>query len=333
MGNTCYINTVCQCLGTCAPFIEFIVTHGNKIEKAMHLESIIWNLCEIYSLMWKEDVDHAIIPKGLLKSIYTKVNKDINIFEQNDISEFLGIFLDKINSEVCHTFDQSFGPYGLTPIEDLRKKLDESWSESHKKDFSSLKDVFYGQLVSQIICGNCKKIHHNYEVYMNIMLPIVGNTLHECLQSYFSQECINVEDALWRCDQCNTRTKSDKALKLWRIPKVLVISLKRFANTSTNLKKRNDQVSIPHILDMSPFAIGQTGKVYSLKAVACHSGSFQFGHYYALAKINNQWFRIDDEIATPLHEDKDTLSSMVSSGYVFFYEVLDPVPPTGPKSS
>lgn len=324
MGNTCYINSACQCLGSCPSFVRFIVEHGVNIDTS---DSIIRNLFEIFELMRKDSQigGPAIIPNGLLKSIYSKMNKSINIFEQNDVNEFLSILLDKINSEVCKPFNVPQGPYGSTLIDDLKRKLDENWKINNKNDYSPLKDIFYGQLISQIICGHCHKIHHNYEVFMNIMLPIHAETLAENMDTFFGEETVNADNNDWCCDQCKQKEKSSKVTKIWRGPKILVVSLKRFA---ANLRKKNDPISIPRLLDMSTYTIGRTHTTYILKGVACHSGSFQFGHYCAIVNINDSWFIIDDDVVRPL----DTMDRL-ANGYVFFYESIEPVPPTGPKSS
>ncbi len=46
----------------------------------------------------------------------------------------------------------------------------------------------------------------------------------------------------------------DKDFSIYRYPKVLVIHLKRFYNSTTRREKLSTTVNIPDVLDMSPYA-------------------------------------------------------------------------------
>ncbi len=37
---------------------------------------------------------------------------------------------------------------------------------------------------------------------------------------------------------------------------------------------------------------------YRLKGVVIHSGTSEGGHYYSLIKVNNEWFKFNDETVT-----------------------------------
>ena len=51
--------------------------------------------------------------------------------------------------------------------------------------------------------------------------------LEECIEMYCKQEILN-EDNMWFCPVCKDFKKATKKLDLWRLPRVLVIHLKRF---------------------------------------------------------------------------------------------------------
>lgn len=86
---------------------------------------------------------------------------------------------------------------------------------------------------------------------------------------------------------------STKQLKITRLPKKLIINLKRFDN---QMNKNNVFVQYPYFLDLTPYwardfnheaivneDIPTRGQVppfrYRLYGVACHSGSLYGGHY------------------------------------------------------
>lgn len=318
MGNTCYINSTLQCMLSCRPFYDYISGQFPP-------EGMSHNLGELAK------AKASVIPRDLLKAMYNAMGKSMNMFEQNDINEFMTLFIDKLNEEVCRPFRKKdlpmAPPYTESAYDQQRMKMDKSWAAANIKDFSPLKDIFYGQLISQIVCGRCGKIHHNYEVFLNIMVPIDGSTsLQQCLSRHLNDEMVNASsdpsENTWRCDRCKECAPSRKTIKLWRLPRVLTVTLKRFTCTGSSLAKVSDTVEIPTSIDMTPYTIGPGEKGYVLKGAAFHSGSFHGGHYFAMCRNtrDSPWYIIDDE---SVHKTQpEGIERGLSNGYVFFYESL-----------
>ncbi len=324
LGNTCYLNTTLQCLSYLISFLNFVI--GNKYKKNIDIDknTIIESLRDVYIKMWIEDND--ISPKHLLKMIKNKISF-INVHEPNDINEFLMLFLDVLNSEIQYKLEENIfiKPYNKKiPFEIQDNIMNENWFNTIKNEYSQLKELFYGQLISQIQCGHCGKCHHNYEIFMNISLPITDNTLEKCLENHFNIEYVNDqntnENDKWICDKCNQKVKSLKTTKLWRNPKILIISLKRF---NKDLKKITNNIDISKELNLNKFTLGKTNTNYKLKSVALHHGSFYGGHYVALCHhYNMKWFLHDDETTNEINSDSDNLDKLIQNGYVYFFETL-----------
>jgi ubiquitin C-terminal hydrolase len=317
-GNTCYINTSIQCLGHCTNFLHYILS--GKYER--NDGNIINELRELFMELWIHD--NGVIPNRFLKYLRMNMNNIMDIFEQNDIQEFLTMFIDKLNASISQRIDPEIAlnqiRYMDTHYDKLKKKLDKSWYQSMCREYSPLLDYFYGQSVNQIICGSCKKIHHNYEPFSILILPIshTQEGLIDCLKHYSTSEYLNDttnEDSNeWKCDGCNKCEKSLKTMKFWRLPKVLTICFKRFTH---DLRKNNVLINIPEEIDLTDFVIGETIVKYELCSIACHMGSFNNGHYYAICRNpNNNWFRLDDTNITKLDGEFQT----PSNAYMVFYQ-------------
>jgi ubiquitin C-terminal hydrolase len=315
LGATCYINTTISCLGNCYDFLDFIIKKIEPDDKTLISElSVILNEQKING--------HTLIPRRFIKKLIETI-PELNIHTQNDINEFLAIFIDKLNRCICQevkiTKDEllKVNKYENTKYDVQRLKMDISWFEKNKKEYSTILELLYGQNISQIVCGKCKHIHHNYEIYFNIMAPILPNskTLYDCLDNYFNEEILNLEDKEWKCDQCNTFTPSKKSIKLWKNPNVLVISLKRFTH---NFKKNNQSIEIPLNLNLNKYNCSKTLN-YKLKSVAMHIGNIDSGHYFSICNhsVNNKWYNIDD-----LNVTEEQNPDFKIYGYVFFY-ILD----------
>ncbi len=325
-GATCYINTAIQCLGFCSPFLKhMLVGETNKSKTPLADE-----LREVYMQLWVHR--NAIAPYKFLKSLNIALNNMINVFEQNDITEFMLLYIDKLNSDlgvelIVHDDELAelkrrigIAFEGNKALQKLAYDLEVSWINTIKKEYSPIMDLFYGQLVSQIICGNCKHIHHNYEVYSAMSLPLVKTTEEQThqdlLQAYFSREYINTECKEWTCDNCKQSAKSPKCLKLWRNPNVLIITLKRF---DAHLKKSSVKVSMPLDLDLSKYCLRDDNCKYKLSSVAHHQGGMGSGHYNCLCyHKSGQWIAIDDMLVRPASNEE--VEYCLNHGYVYFYE-------------
>ena len=146
------------------------------------------------------------------------------------------------------------------------------------------------------------------------MLPMTDQTksIYDCLNELFKEEFINSHELLWTCDMCKQKHKSIKTTKLWRIPNILIISLKRFTD---DLRKLNNQIKIPEILDLSKYSIPKSNTIYNLKSVAHHFGNANSGHYYATCLKNKKWYTYDDL------DIKQTDNPNHDNGYILFYEL------------
>ena len=104
---------------------------------------------------------------------------------------------------------------------------------------------------------------------------------------------------------------------IWSLPKILVISLKRFTN---DLKKNQALVNfeVDEPLNLCKFVKGyqQNGYIYELIGTGNHSGSLMGGHYYSYIKKDKDWYMANDTIIDKI-ENKNTIIS--KSTYLFFY--------------
>lgn len=143
--------------------------------------------------------------------------------------------------------------------------------------------------------------------------------LSDCLQLFAEREVLD-QDNMWYCGTCRKHVQAQKKLDLWRMPRVLILHLKRFHNINRwSRSKINTRVCFPYktgeYLDMSRFILPGGLKQlqeedplftpeYELIGVNVHSGELGGGHYYAYTKIRGQWYEFNDPCVTPVHEDK-----------------------------
>lgn len=202
-----------------------------------------------------------------------------------------------------------------SPLLRLQYRCDAAWLNHFQSKYSFAIPMFYSLLICQISCG-CGKVHHNYEFFNALLLDISSTpstmkrpvSLLDCIEDFMRSYPLNDEryssSHEWKCDACENRVVSHKSFAFWRLPTILVLTLKRFIfNEATGrFIKKTTRVSIPEYLDMQQWVVGDDEQVfkYRLISIGCHIGTLNFGHYYAIVRRGgDKWVKVDDDIETP----------------------------------
>jgi ubiquitin C-terminal hydrolase len=73
----------------------------------------------------------------------------------------------------------------------------------------------------------------------------------ECLKTFTAPE--KMENCGYKCSKCKGIDNMEKDITIFRYPKILVIHLKRFYNSSMRREKLSTTIKIPQILDMRAY--------------------------------------------------------------------------------
>ncbi|KAL5259053.1 hypothetical protein ACHWQZ_G009506 [Mnemiopsis leidyi] len=143
--------------------------------------------------------------------------------------------------------------------------------------------------------------------------------LEDCIEMYCKQETLN-EDNMWYCPNCKDFKQASKKLDLWKLPKVLVIHLKRFCYSRHWRDKIETMVKFPlHDLSLKKFMLtsDQSDIKYDLRGVVNHYGGLGGGHYtaYCHSVADDKWHVYDDSHVASCTAEKCNSPS----AYVLFY--------------
>ena len=141
--------------------------------------------------------------------------------------------------------------------------------------------------------------------------------LVECL-NYFCQEEQLKKGNDWYCKKCKDIVLPKKKMDIYYLPKILIICFKRFIKESFRWEKNEEDIDFPiNNFDMKDLIIGpdKEHSVYDLFAVSQHYGSTGFGHYTAVCKNGDNWYKYDDSSVTKTSPS----SALNSAAYVLFY--------------
>ncbi|XP_016941445.4 ubiquitin carboxyl-terminal hydrolase 8 isoform X1 [Drosophila suzukii] len=325
LGNTCYMNSILQCLSNTPQLTEYCIsdkyknnisrsnkTNGQVIEEVAALIKELWN--GQYKCVASRDLRYVV---GQYQKIFRGV-------DQQDSHEFLTILMDWLHSDLqtLHVSRQR----------EMISASEKAWLEFTKAKESMILHLFYGQMKSTVKCVACHKESATYESFSNLSLELPPNSnvcqLNQCMDMYFSGERIHG----WNCPSCKTKRDAIKKLDISKLPPVLVVHLKRFyadpSNSGAYMKKQNYLRFPLENLDMNPYIAraesrAVTPKTYQLYAVSNHYGTMEGGHYTAFCKSANygKWFKFDDQIVSAL----DSSNVVSSAAYILFYTWLPPM--------
>ena len=183
--------------------------------------------------MWICKDSGCIYPDNLLKcfSKNCKVNNSyFDNFEQNDVEEFLILFLDFLHKSIPCTMDiVSKNYHENKEINKIIVKSQSVWKKFYKNDYSYIVEKFYSQLLSYTTCPDCNYYTTNHEPIQILSLEIKNaKSLYDCLNNFTKTNTLD-ENNMWTCDNCKRNVLSEKKILLWKTSDILIISLKRFA--------------------------------------------------------------------------------------------------------
>lgn len=308
--NTCYISSSLACLAHCMHFAYPII--ANMTEN----EPITGALQDIYKNIWIKQV--PVHPSTLLNLLQPKLDSIISLHEQNDVMEFVTLFIDILNQEIGKPITPKVQNQQYKGHKKLNDFMICGWVNSHKLAYSYLCDVFYGQNLNQTKCDLCGFIEHNSEIFCNISLSLDledNNDITSMINAYFKQESVKRN-----CDGCKLHNVSaSKIARIWRTPQILIIHIKRF--TANNMKLRS-KVAVPSTIDLDSYTLmPSVATKFELKGISCHGGVTTGGHYFSVVKNpSDQWYIMDDsDKPKPIKSYQEVNSQYF---YTLFYEVV-----------
>ena len=314
LGNTCYMNSVIQCLSHTLPLRQLYVSDCYR-QYLNNRGYLSYAFKRVMLELWNTTSSDSVSPYYLKRQvgIAAPIFSD---YHQHDAHEFMRFLLNELHEEINSASEE--GRKSPADNETLEEACDRylSWEDSR------ISQLFSGMLRSDVCCSVCRHTSTTYIPFLDLSLPIperkqrpyhlysIDICLNDCLDVITTSDTLTEEDRPY-CNNCKKLTESTKQLALAQLPKFLVIQLKRFSNYSKSTKlsthvKFNDT----WILKDS-----KNTHTYSLYGIVSHSGSIYGGHYIAYCKYKDDWRCFNDEWAYTVSWEQVKLQE----AYILFY--------------
>ncbi|XP_024960000.1 ubiquitin carboxyl-terminal hydrolase 25-like isoform X1 [Cynara cardunculus var. scolymus] len=310
--NTCYLNSVLQCLTYTPPLANFCLQlkHTAFCESAGQQEK---NSGCAFCLLEKRIVRSLSI--DLTLDTPGKIIGGLKIFaehfrfgRQEDAHEFLRYVID-----ACHT-----KCLGLKKLQQQGQRLLTNGRGNSYGGSTVVKEIFGGALQSQVECLACGNESNKIDEIMDISIDVFNSSsLKDALQKFFQPEILDGNNK-YKCDNCRKLVVARKQMSMLQAPNILVIQLKRFEGIFGG--KIDKPIALEEVLMLSSFMCKSSQDPhpeYKLFATIVHSGlSPDSGHYYAYIKdAIGRWYCCNDS-----HVSLSTLQEVLSEKvYILFF--------------
>ncbi|KAI4388231.1 hypothetical protein MLD38_000578 [Melastoma candidum] len=308
LGNTCYLNSVLQCLTYTPPLANFCLRqlHSSLCDSCLDGER-------------KRDCPFCILEKRIARSLRAdhaldspaKIQSCLRLYadhfrsgRQEDAHEFLRYVIDACHNKCLRLRKLRHG-HRVAIVEGATSN-------------TIVKDIFGGALQSQVKCVLCGAESNKVDEIMDISLDILHSaSLKDALHNFFKPEVLDGNNK-YNCEKCKKLVPARKQMSVFQAPNILVIQLKRFEGIYGG--KIDKAISFEELLLLSNFLCRgnqDSSPEYYLFGTIVHAGiSPDSGHYYAYVKdAVGRWYCCNDSYVsvTTLEE---VLSEKV---YILFY--------------
>lgn len=316
VGNTCYVNSLLQCLSHTYELNDFLETNTFKERLNANTDALLlveWN--NLRKLMWSKNCN--IAPWGFVKAIQKvaslKHQPLFTGYEQNDVQEFLLFIIECFHNSISREVDMEVCGPVLNSKDVMAKKCFTMMRDMFEKDYSEIVQLFYGIHVSIITELNTETdnvLSAKPEPFMVLSLPLPSKEIHEptiysCIDEFCNKDTLEGENS-WFNEDTNEKQPVYKGMVFWSFPEILIVHLKRWNYTG---KKDQRLVTVPlENLDLTQYIKGYNPRsyIYDLYGVCNHHGGGPLsGHYTANVKnADGQWYNFNDMSISKIDGDK-----------------------------
>ncbi|PIA32012.1 hypothetical protein AQUCO_04700115v1 [Aquilegia coerulea] len=297
LGNTCFLNSVLQCLTYTEPFAAYLQSGMHK--SSCHTSGFC-ALCAIQNHVKRalQSTGRIVAPKDLVVNLRC-ISRSFRNARQEDAHEYMVNLLESMH-KCCL-------PSGVPS---------ESPSAYEK---SLVHKIFGGRLRSQVKCMQCSYCSNTFDPFLDLSLEITkADSLIKALTHFTAVEQLDGGQRQYQCQRCNKKVKALKQLTVNKAPYVLSIHLKRFGSHVPG-QKIDKKVEFGSTLNLKPFVSGSyEGELkYTLYGVLVHAGwSTHSGHYYCFVRTSSgMWHSLDDNRVVQVSEK----TVMQQKAYMLFY--------------
>ncbi|KAF9612541.1 hypothetical protein IFM89_001408 [Coptis chinensis] len=349
LGNTCFLNSVLQCLTYTEPFAAYLQSgkHKSSYSKLWSLIKVIGHLvCSVNDIKLNSTQESVESGKANCFQMAVKTIVHFALFLEGHTSGFcamcaiqnhvksalqssgrilapkdLVMNLRCISRNFRNARQEDAHEYMVNLLESMHKCCLPSGLPSESPsayEKSLVHKIFGGRLRSQVKCMQCSFCSNTFDPFLDLSLEIVkADSLLKALSHFTAIEQLDGGQRQYQCQRCKQKVKALKQLTVHKAPYVLSVHLKRFGSHRPG-QKIDKKIEFSPTLDLKPFVSGSYEDVkYTLYGVLVHDGwSTHSGHYYCFVRTSSGvWHSLNDNRVVQVSEK----TVLQQKAYMLFY--------------
>jgi hypothetical protein len=180
LGNTCYMNSMLQCLNAAEPLRRFMQV-GEEVEKHINTKNALGTggqLATAYSALVSEmwSGQFKTVAPSEFKETIGQFAPQFAGFNQQDSMELFNYLLDNLHEDLNRVIDK---PYTEQVDDEGQSDVElagEAWRRFKLRNDSIVVDSLMGQFRSHLTCPECKSESRKYDTYSSVALPLPSTT-------------------------------------------------------------------------------------------------------------------------------------------------------------
>lgn len=316
LGSTCAVNSLIQIICRTA-YLRDIILNGEIPANTLSSE-----LKEILHMM--HTGNHHVSPGKFLSHLYRHFDGIFSRGEQMDIGELWMFMFDRLATELAHDTITTSSDASATTVKlvhldtyDNAKMASDTDLQNHcmitMKKFNNNKTSIWlntsqGIMLNILRCNQCNHIAYNFEPFISIPVDIPEDdqthTLAAMFRNYLKPQNSEESNECWNCEHCKKSTSYTKSMKIWKMPKVLIFIVKRFASQHM---KNSKHISINKTISVKKGSIlsdMSQDYEYNCTAMGYHFGGLFGGHYCAICKTDDKYVLYDDLSVNVINDEQ-----------------------------
>nr|XP_027214033.1 ubiquitin carboxyl-terminal hydrolase 2-like [Penaeus vannamei] len=293
LGNTCYMNSVLQCLYHTTELTEFLLSEDGR-----------------------SNTNAGPVTKAFTELLKRMMNNANPKFELRELKRVVG----ERDPEFAGSRQREAHDFLAMMQTWLSKELEEDTEDLKIKDITipNLRPSFPVELFNGIHCSTfiCERKNRvflrKYEPFSNLTLAVtsMSSNMEDVLKRYYESQMIT-----WTCKLCQEDHECRHDTRIYRLPRVLIVHFSRY-NLSAIGTSRKAVVYCPPVLKLDSYLHSDVkrGQEYELYASCTHQGRMTGGHYIAHhMDPSGKWTLFDDSYV------KHDVEANIDKAHILFY--------------
>jgi ubiquitin C-terminal hydrolase len=216
----CYMNSVLQFLFTIPELMVYFTMKDDSLFKGKTTCEEFHKIANQY-----QTADHKVLDATSLLNCF---KKKLEVHNQQDVDELLRLLIEQLHQELKGNTKKKISAQPIS-----NSKL--VWQSYCVQEDSVITYLFTGEIKRKTVCHNClfeSDIRETFDI-LSLSISKENSILEQVVDSNFDPELI---ENGYQCSQCKKKAPATSKLFVTKLPRYLVIQLKRFLMFPTACK-------------------------------------------------------------------------------------------------